>query len=742
MPIETINIVAMIRNTTEAITQTGHGFTEGDVVRFDNATPNTFTKAQADTADNAKAVGVVTEVLNANDFVVTYSGRIISGVPAFPEGTVMYLSDTVAGAMTATAPAIEVRILEVSESALSAVVNIDWSGTPGGAVQSVTGDSVDNTDPANPVVNAWPLAGTGTDLANGKIVIDPAFSGEILEQDNGFSGFLQLRFLGGSDLEMRHVSAGGSESTVNVSLADEAYISFTDGVDTANYVCGRNTFSDAVTYPVVNFINQKRFNFNGVAAPTVTDDNNIGYAVNSLWIYDGVIYICTDASTGAAVWSALGGDFIPLAGTNPSDPVTGDIEIDSTGTRKIFQTDGGTGEASQRFINGNEATIVVGDTSGVFGYFTVRADDHEFGSNDPTYPGATYNQDYSANYTNRSLVDKEYVDNSAGPAIVSLTRAALQALIAGSTLDTTVTYRVTDATVADIVIDVWAATINTLQSAMIDQTNTRFGFYNIVGDTFTEVYIPAIASVAQGDVIYHNGTSWVRLPAGTSSNVLRTGGSGQNPSWARPIPCVDAGGTADAITADYTPNVTLADNLIVAVVAGAANATATPTFAPDGLTAHTIVKWGGQPLIAGDIAGAEFVAMLRYDLGNTRWELLNPAGNQGWIDWSASSNPQGGSSITTNNFRYRPAGYKKIECIVNIRIVSNSTTFTIDLPVAAANTFVQFIPARILNNGTSASGYGQTDVNSITFSVKRADGGDPANTGNKEFSANFFYETI
>lgn len=38
----------------------------------------------------------------------------------------------------------------------------------------------------------------------------------------------------------------------------------------------------------------------------------------------------------------------------------------------------------------------------------------EISSNVGTFPGAVYAADYSANYTNRSLVDKEYVDNMAG----------------------------------------------------------------------------------------------------------------------------------------------------------------------------------------------------------------------------------------------------------------------------------------------------------------------------------------
>ena len=37
---------------------------------------------------------------------------------------------------------------------------------------------------------------------------------------------------------------------------------------------------------------------------------------------------------------------------------------------------------------------------------------------------------------------------------------------------------------------------------------------------------------AQGDVIYYNGTAWVRLGAGTSGHFLKTNGAGANPAWA------------------------------------------------------------------------------------------------------------------------------------------------------------------------------------------------------------------
>ena len=56
-----------------------------------------------------------------------------------------------------------------------------------------------------------------------------------------------------------------------------------------------------------------------------------------------------------------------------------------------------------------------------------------------------------------------------------------------------------------------------------------------------------------------------------------------------------------------------------------ANATSTPTFAPNGLTARAITKLGGAALSAGDIAGALTEIILRYNAANARWELLNPS---------------------------------------------------------------------------------------------------------------------
>ena len=92
-----------------------------------------------------------------------------------------------------------------------------------------------------------------------------------------------------------------------------------------------------------------------------------------------------------------------------------------------------------------------------------------------------------------------------------------------------------------------------------------------------------------------------------------------------------AGGTADAITADFVPpHVALTDGMIVGIRAIHANATTTPTLRVDGTAGYTIVKNNAAAVVANDIPGAGFEALFRLDLPNTRWELMNPA--TAWLD--------------------------------------------------------------------------------------------------------------
>lgn len=93
----------------------------------------------------------------------------------------------------------------------------------------------------------------------------------------------------------------------------------------------------------------------------------------------------------------------------------------------------------------------------------------------------------------------------------------------------------------------------------------------------------------------------------------------------RTVAWADGSGT-DEITATYAPAVAaVVDGMNLRVRAAGANATTTPTFSPNGLTARVIKKHNGQALVANDIAGDEHDLDLTYVATGTYWNLNNPA---------------------------------------------------------------------------------------------------------------------
>lgn len=88
--------------------------------------------------------------------------------------------------------------------------------------------------------------------------------------------------------------------------------------------------------------------------------------------------------------------------------------------------------------------------------------------------------------------------------ITTITRVALQALIAGTSVSPTTIYRITDAVGSTKVIDVWGLSTSTISGDAINHTDSLFGFYDITGDTFVEqgdgVYVP-LSGTAVGSPI-------------------------------------------------------------------------------------------------------------------------------------------------------------------------------------------------------------------------------------------------
>ena len=91
---------AVSDNLARSVVQASHGLAVGDVVRHNGTS---YVKAQADSAANAEAIGIVSAVVDANNFTLTSSG-LVAGLTGLTAGAVYFLSASTAGALTATEP--------------------------------------------------------------------------------------------------------------------------------------------------------------------------------------------------------------------------------------------------------------------------------------------------------------------------------------------------------------------------------------------------------------------------------------------------------------------------------------------------------------------------------------------------------------------------------------------------------------------------------------------------------------
>lgn len=124
-------------------------------------------------------------------------------------------------------------------------------------------------------------------------------------------------------------------------------------------------------------------------------------------------------------------------------------------------------------------------------------------------------------------------------------------------------------------------------------------------------------------------------------------------------------GTADAITADFTPNITLTDKVTVLVRSQGNITTTTPTFSPDGLAAKTIVKANNEALILNNIKGSDQELLLQYNASNDNWVLLNP--------------------------RFEDSPYVAVEIASGSQVVSTATTGSVIIDSDAGGLSVGYI---------------------------------------------------
>lgn len=118
----------------------------------------------------------------------------------------------------------------------------------------------------------------------------------------------------------------------------------------------------------------------------------------------------------------------------------------------------------------------------------------------------------------------------------------------------------------------------------------------------------SLTTVAQGHIIYYNGTSWVNLAPGSVGQVLHTNGAGANPSWDTD----DTGGGGAPTDVNYlvgTANGTLTNEIVVGTTPGGelGGTWGSPTIDADAVSIDEI----------GDAAGDATIAMGAHELDIT-----------------------------------------------------------------------------------------------------------------------------
>ena len=102
----------------------------------------------------------------------------------------------------------------------------------------------------------------------------------------------------------------------------------------------------------------------------------------------------------------------------------------------------------------------------------------------------------------------------------------------------------------------------------------------------------AMGSDAQGDVLYYNGTDYVRLGAGTAGQALTTGGSGANVSWTTISTTMGGDISGTTTNAQIVANAVTANEIAADAVGSseiAAGAVAAAELASDAVTTVKIL---------------------------------------------------------------------------------------------------------------------------------------------------------
>ena len=306
---------------------------------------------------------------DAQDWVASRVLRLISGTdPQFKTAI-----GAIAYEVVPSGYATEARYLPVNYEwaavAIDVDVNVSTSSEDGCYDTCQTGDiPLPDFEPCEPCLTS--VAVDGVTITGNGTPADPLVAigggGEDLQQttdignsttnDIDFIGTAGLTFDNGARFRKGTTDAGlgGAKGTAQIcSISYEL-----------KWEAGRLYYMEQDGFT----IREVTHNFNNVPQPT--DDSSKGFVVGSRWsLDDGTVYLCSDATIGAAVWAVVSGTGVtavtattPLASTGGATP---DISISQAGAASdgyLSSTDWNTFDGKQDTLTAGTGISITGTT--------------------------------------------------------------------------------------------------------------------------------------------------------------------------------------------------------------------------------------------------------------------------------------------------------------------------------------------------------------------------------------------
>jgi len=266
------------------------------------------------------------KVREAYEYLV---GNVFVGCCGTSTNSVLWYADEASFPATGLTETLYVDMATPALFLWDGAAYVAFGGGSGGGVESVTGYSVDNTDPLNPIVNAIPLAGTASGSpVTGTIEFDNPSEVQTwfksLESENVFVQIINTgKDADGFQINSYDFDAGNSSfiyvyptlvgMTTNGMIELNAGTVMQLSVGAAKYAryASQRDESDLEKTSLIDLAVMKSRIWTKAGTPTTTDDITQGYIVGSL-IWDttnSILYRCTSNTATAAawanVWSAL-----------------------------------------------------------------------------------------------------------------------------------------------------------------------------------------------------------------------------------------------------------------------------------------------------------------------------------------------------------------------------------------------------------------------------------------------------